>query len=84
MKSIVILVTHGASKMYEEYDWFIAEVEAQGGVMNTDYAVLNFITMNELTDLEDRGMIVRVVEIFDGADVIFTAQHHLKIALSTG
>ncbi len=70
--------------MYEEYDWFIAEIEAQGGVMNTDYAVLNFITMNELTDLEDRGMIVRVMEMGGGADVILTTQQHLKITKLTG
>lgn len=70
--------------MYEEYDWFIAEIEAQGGVMNTDYAVLNFITMNELTDLEDRGMIVRVMEMGGGADVILTTQQHLKTVKLTG
>ena len=70
--------------MYEEYDWFFAEIEAQGGVMNTDYAVLNFVTMNELTDLEDRGMIVRVMEVGGGADVILTTQQHLKIVLPTG
>jgi len=70
--------------MCEEYDWFIAEIEAQGGVMNTDYAVLNFVTMNELTDLEDRGMIVRVIDMSGEADVILTIQQHLKIKLSVG
>ena len=70
--------------MYEEYDWFIAEVEAQGGVMSTDYAVMNFITIKELTDLEDRGMIVRVLDMGGGADVILTTQRHLKITLALG
>lgn len=65
--------------MYEEYDWFLAEVEAQGGVMSTDYAVMNFITIKELTDLEDRGMIMRKIDVDGGPDVILTAQQYLRI-----
>ncbi len=70
--------------MYEEYDWFMAEIEAQGGVMSTDYAVMNFVTMKELTDLEDRGMIVRVMEMGGGAEVILTTQQHLKTVKLAG
>lgn len=56
--------------MFNEYDWFFAEVEAQGGVMSTDFATLNYVTIEELTELEDRGMIVRKVATNGETDII--------------
>ena len=65
--------------MYEEYDWFLAEVRAQGGSMNTDFATLNFVTQEELDKLEDRGIIGRIIEY--GLDIIFTPEHMVEAGI---
>lgn len=62
--------------MYEDYDWFLAEIDGNGGVMNTDYATINYITLKELDNLEDCGIIVRITE--DGRDFIFPTRNLLE------
>ena len=66
--------------MKDEYDWFLAEVDANGGIMNTDFATANYVTLDELRELEDRGIIIRRQDTEGEADLIFTANKYAKIA----
>lgn len=59
---------------YGDYDWFLGEVEAIGGIMNTDYATMNYVTIEELNNLENIGIIARYVE--DGNDFIEVQARH--------
>lgn len=47
--------------MYKEYDWFLAEMEATGGMMSTEFATMNYVTIEELDKLEDYGIIERAM-----------------------
>lgn len=62
--------------MYEDYDWFMAILNERGGTMSTDYATINYITIEELDNLENRGIIERVVT--HSADFIFTTKHLIE------
>lgn len=57
--------------MYEDYDWFMALLEECGCIMSTDYATINYITVEELDSLENSGIIERVIK--EDMDFIFPA-----------
>lgn len=65
----------------DNYDWFLAEVEAQDGIMDTSYATLNYVTLEELTELESRGIILRKVDTEQGTDLIFTPEAASKVVV---
>lgn len=51
--------------------WFIELVKnTYNGTIDTDYATLNYVTLNELNVLEKVGMLVRTIDADAGTDIV--------------
>lgn len=56
-----------------DYDWFFALLDENGGWMDTDYATLNYIELDEVEYLVNTDQLDRHIDAAAGEDVISRA-----------
>jgi len=52
------------------YDWFLEILADEGNMMPTDEITMNYLTLKELYDALERGLVVRVMLPDSGTDNI--------------
>lgn len=56
-----------------DYDWFFAILDENGGWMDTDYATLNYVELSEINYLVSTGQLFRHTYATVGEDIISRA-----------